>query len=1049
MSQFCRKSIAFAVLVIALAAPISPTFAAGPSAKEIADRAQSIGSGWNGTAVKEAVDLYFAAADAFIGIDDFPSAAQSLRRGARMQELLGQRIDALATAKRSVSLNDRLPPLDAIKNLSFYARLLSLTGHEAEASASLAQVNSLLLRNDNTESRGYYLRGMAEMQEQKGDYAGAESNYEAAVAAFRHGAGERALANTLVALGGVRIATGRYLLGLANADEAKQLLADSGEPRLLNKAIVTRGHLLNMLGRKQEALEEYLAAEKAYPLDIDRIERGRLLSGIGFLYHEMGEYELALARRKAALEIFEKENFVPGIALGLSILVEASFKAGRTDDGFEYYRRSEAFSRSNNGSLSLGAARKFVGDHYFHTEMFDLAIPFYKKALASFDEAKSLFSAASTNDMLGCAYARLGDRKLARKYFDRSLELNEQIHNRLGVNNTLFNLARLKFGEGDLQEALKFSQASIEGTERISASVTNAKLRSSHFASVSDRFYFHVQLLMETAEKTGDASYAVRGLQAAESSRARTMLEKLTTLGSLDSIVADADPEALKAEKELLVSYNAASDRLANLMDLRDSQEAIDVADREIREVEQKIEQVRSATKQNSPLYTAIKDPQTLDAEELVRSVTKSDSVVLEYWLGTDKSYLWVIDKAGTRAFTLPDRKTIAQAVLDLREALAAHEPLQGEAVESFQARSFDATQRSRALSKNLSQMLLSPAADAIPGKRIIVVPDGELSSLPFAALPVPNSDFGEPLIASNEVIYQPSLQSLLLFEKEFSRPESYRRDLLVFSDPVFSTDDERLAGIPDRQTEQAGTFRLVESLRSLTRLRGSSREADSISAALGSSVDRLDGFSATRDAFIESASKGYRFVHIATHAQADRQRPDQSGIIFSRFDRNGGRIHEMVRLQDIYSMRLRCDLVVLSACETAVGKELKGEGLLSLNNAFLQTGSRAVLSTLWKVEDGATQMLMAAFYEGIAKRGLSKADSLRQAQLKLRQDPRFSSPFYWAAFTLHGASTNAVPTKTQFMSSRTLIATGAATSFLLLALAVFIGFRRRRSFAK
>ena len=290
MSQFCRKLIAFAVLVIALAAPISPAFAAGPSAKELADRAQSIGSRWNGTAVKEAIDLYFEAADAFVAINDFPAAAQSLRRGARMEELLGERTDALATAKRSVSFNDRLPPLDAIKNLSFYARLLSLTGHEAEASASLAQVNSLLHRDDNTESRGYYLRGMAEMQEQKGDFTGAESNYEAAVAAFRHGAGERALANTLVALGGVRIATGSYLLGLANADEAKQLLANSGEPRLLNKAIVTRGHLLNMLGRKQEALEEYLTAEKAYPLDIDQIERARLLSGIGFLYHEMGEY---------------------------------------------------------------------------------------------------------------------------------------------------------------------------------------------------------------------------------------------------------------------------------------------------------------------------------------------------------------------------------------------------------------------------------------------------------------------------------------------------------------------------------------------------------------------------------------------------------------------------------------------------------------------------------------------------------------------------------------------------------------------------------------
>lgn len=1050
--EFCRKSLALAVIVIVLAATSLPALAVDAHANESFERAKNAASNWNKEAVKESASLYLTAADEFTKLGDLSSASQSLRRAARMQEVLGLLTDALKTTKQAVALNDRLQPPDAIKNLASYARLSGLIDNDQEAASAIEQIGSLLSKTDDPASRGFYHRSLGERYEQKRDFPLAESNFEQAVTFLRQGDDENALANTLVALGGARVATGHYLHGLGNADEAKMLFLRSGDPRLVNKALTLRGNLLNMLGRKQEALEEYLAAEKAFPVDIDLLERARLLSGIGFLYHEMGEYELALIRRRSALEIYEKERYLLGIELGRSILVEASFKVGNEKEAFEYLRLSEEFSRQYNTHFGLAAARKFIGDHFFEKREFDQAVPYYEKALEFFDRSKSLFSAAGINDMLGCVYANKGNKELARKYFDRSLELNNRIHNRLGVNNTLYNLARLNFSEGNIDEALRFSQASVDGTESVSAELSNTKLRSSHFATVSERFDFHVQLLMDAAERSGDGSYSIRALQAAERSRARTMLEKLSALDSGQLVIADADAETVKAEKELLVAYNAASDRLANLMDQGDSQNAIDSADREIREIEQKIEEVRSAAKEKSPFYTAIKTPRSLDLESLVQHASATNSAVLEYWLGRDKSYLWIIDGAGTRSVTLPGRETIAKDVAKFRQALAANEPVPGETIELFQKRAALAKEEYLTAGKELSRVLLGPVSNRSGDKNIIVIPDGELNSLPFAALPSIETD--APLLESNNVVYQPSAQTLLLLEKENIQPEPHQRGLLVFSDPVFTEDDERLSGIAktvseDKASAAAATnFRFVESLSSLTRLRGSSREADSISAALGSSVDRLDGFSATREAFINAASGDYGILHIATHAKADTDRPEQSGIIFSRFDRDGGRINEMVRLQDIYSMRLRCELVVLSACETAVGKELKGEGLLSLNNAFLQTGSRTVLSTLWKVEDDATQILMSAFYEGIAKRGLSPSDSLREAQLKLRQEPRFNSPFYWAAFTLHGAASDVPRLKTATTISTSLLI-GLGLSSLLIAVAVFIGIRRKRSFSK
>lgn len=1045
--EFCRKSVALAVLVFILAASFMPVLAFEGSAKELSDRARSIGSQWNSSAAKEAVELYFAASDEFVRIDDLSSAAQSLRRAARMQEVLGQLDKAVLTAKRSVGFNDRLSASDAIKNLSLYARLLAASGNHAAASASLTRISSLIERTGDPVSRGFYLRALGEIQEQKGDFAKAESNLEQAAALLRNGEDENLLANTLVALGGVRIATGRYLQGLANADEAKTLYSNSGDRRLLNKAVILRGHFLNMLGRKQEALEEYLAAEKAFPQDIDLIERGRLLSGLGFLYHELGEYELALARRRAALEIFEKENYVLGVELGLSILVEANFKIKNDEAAFDYLRRSEDFARRNQRFFGLAAARKFVGDHYFQAEEYDLAVPFYTKALNFFDRASSLFSAASTNDMLGCVYAHKGDKRLARKYFDRSLELNERIHNRLGVNNTLYNLARLKFSEGDLAEALKFSQASVDGTERISATVSNSKLRSSHFASVSDRFDFHVQLLMEVAEKTGDPSYAEQALQAAERARARTLLEKISMLGSGGTVRADAPPETLKAEQDLLVSYNAASDRLANLVDLGDSQEAIDLADREIREIEQKLAQLHTETKAKSPFYSAIRDPASFHLTDLDQTVFEKDTLVLEYWLGQKESYLWVIgENAAVSSYRLPGREEIQGRVSALRQLISANEKRPDETVEQYQERLASAERDYPKQARDLSNILLAPAAEKLAGKRIVIIADGGLHALPFSALPLPGSTDDQPVLATNQIIYEPSLQTLALLAAKHTADTDSRRNLLVFSDPVFSAEDERLtraeiAAAPD--TRSLDNFRFIESLSSLTRLRGSGREAATILETIGSSSDQVTGFAATREAFLNADLAGYKILHIATHAKADTERPDQSGIVFSRFAEDGGRLNEMIRLPDIYSLKLNCDLVVLSACETGIGKELKGEGVLSLNNAFIQSGSKAVLSTLWKVEDEASQILMKKFYEGIANQHLTPSESLMRAQIHLMEHPRFNSPFYWAAFTIHG-DIDVRPRIEATHSFFALAASAAAVAFSAFGIGLVL-YRRRR----
>jgi CHAT domain-containing protein len=304
----------------------------------------------------------------------------------------------------------------------------------------------------------------------------------------------------------------------------------------------------------------------------------------------------------------------------------------------------------------------------------------------------------------------------------------------------------------------------------------------------------------------------------------------------------------------------------------------------------------------------------------------------------------------------------------------------------------------------------LGPVADLIPGKRLIVVADGKLNYLPLAALPFPNAVDRRPILQTNEIDYEPSA-AVLLFSTKRARPEPQSpRDLLVFSDPVYSNDDPRIS--PEAigkfteaaKTEEAGQERGVDTLEGLFRLPASFEEGETIAEIIGRSHSKvLSGFAANRDSATSADMGHFKVVHFATHGLIDDNRPELSGLVLSRFDETGHPRSEMIRLQDIYGMALRSDLVVLSACKTGVGKEIRGEGLMSLNVAFLQAGAKSVVSSLWKVDDRATHVLMEQFYRNMAEKNLTTADALRQAQLEMSEDPRYSSPFYWAAFVIHG----------------------------------------------
>jgi CHAT domain-containing protein len=260
------------------------------------------------------------------------------------------------------------------------------------------------------------------------------------------------------------------------------------------------------------------------------------------------------------------------------------------------------------------------------------------------------------------------------------------------------------------------------------------------------------------------------------------------------------------------------------------------------------------------------------------------------------------------------------------------------------------------------------------------------------------------------------------------TRKQLPTKDLLVFADPVFSKIDSRLTAKTETESSVPSVaglfdlnlrdFRILDTDHNIPRLPASQNEADSISQTLGGNRTTIaSGFDANRERVLNSDIGDYRMLHFATHGLIDMNRPEISSIVLSQLDEAGNKREGFLRLQDIYAMDLATDLVVLSACQSGIGKEIRGEGLMSLNNAFLQAGAKSVVSSAWKVDDNATAELMSKFYSNLIDKGFTTSEALRQAQIEMSKSTQFKSPFYWAAFTVQGEFRQPIKVSTNYFA--------------------------------
>jgi CHAT domain-containing protein/Tfp pilus assembly protein PilF len=739
--------------------------------------------------------------------------------------------------------------------------------------------------------------------------------------------------------------------------EKRRALGDrAGEAAMLNNLAVLSADQ-DDLGK---ALVYYGQALEAVRQLGDRKWEARVLSNLGGAYLDLGEPGRALDLFNEALPIRRDLHDKGGEAATLRLLGDAQDRLGDVPAAMKSYERSLAIARDMGDrageALSLGQ----LAEGHLSAGDLNRALELFAESAALHRELENRYGLAFALQRTGEVEARLGQREKALTALGEALDLRRLSRDVAGQAETLTSLAEVESGLGRLQVALAHAEEAIRLVESVRTTVADPGLRASFLARRRRTFDLAIRLHM-------DLGHAEAALALSERARARSLLDLLQ---EARTDIRQGIPPELR-EREASLAYQLGS--TARQLRASPSEEKQAQLQRELTELLAKSDLLVDQIRRSNPRYAVLDQP-PLDAAG-IRSLLDPQTVLLEYTLGEEKSFLWLVTPERVESFELPGRVEIESA------ARRSYEDVRNLEKEDAEAHLV------------LSRLLFGKVADRLHCQRLVIVADGALQYVPFAVLPDPE-DPSVPLVAGHEIVLLPSASVLDVQRRMFAGRPPAEKAVAILADPVFNSWDSRLAK-PVRTGEPA--------LR-LQRLPATGREAESIAKLLPSDQVFLAlGARASRATALSGDLSKHSKVHFATHGMIHADTPRLSFLALSMFDENGQPQEGVLGLSDVYNLELQADLVVLSGCETALGREIRGEGLVGLTQGFFYAGAERVMASLWRVEDRATAEFMTRFYRAMLKDRLPPAAALRSAQRSIRGESPWQDPYYWAPFVLQG----------------------------------------------
>lgn len=1023
------------------------------SADSILAEAENLRAEQRAESSERAIEKYKNTAEAWRGAGEFEKAASALRNAGELSQLLGDTKTASFQYKESLALSKLAKSrLEESRVLNDLSSLQFIAGNTVEArkNCQLALKLGRAIGNDSVVAQA--ISNLGETYFGFGDLTKALEHQQQALAMWRKLGDRRGQALALVALGYYHSNLGEPVAARESFGQALKLsreIRDVGGEAL---ALIADASLTGKLGKTQEALVALASARSLVERIGDRTSLARVLGGMGELYFGIGDNQKALEHFLQAVHLFELGDEKWGIAEGKLVLGRTYHALGDHKRAIDYLHEGLALFRSLSMPRLEALALRDIG--FVYSDIKD-----HKNALRSYEQALKLTRAgqdqryeAYTLNYLGHVHEELKDYERALSHYRRALPLNQIAADRAGEVLTLYNIAHVERNRGNLAEAQRQIEASTSIAESLRLNVSGHDLRASYFATVRQTYELFVDVLMQRHKSSPGEGFAAKAFAISEKARARSFLESLHE--SHTDIREGVDTTLLAKERSLEETLNAKAERQMQLLARKDKVEAEKVV-KEINSLTIEYAELRDQIRATSPRYAALTLPQPLDLIQTQQRVLDSNSILLAYTLGDERSYVWVVSSTSVSSYELPPRSALEASAQRVYKLLTDSQWVPGETVEQRVGRHTKAEEALPAETAQLSQFVLGPLVGQLGNKRLLIIADGALQYIPFQALKDPD-DPTKPLVVNHEIVNEPSASSLAFLMADSKGRESASDSVAVLADPVFEIDDPRVGRARgEAPPESSKTLEVRKAIRDIgvssdgvqiPRLFASSDEADAImeAAPWGTGLKAV-GFSANRARVLEPEMARYRIIHFATHGLINNEHPDLSGIVLSLFDQQGRSQDGFLRLHDIYNLHLPVDLIVLSACSTGLGKDVRGEGLVGLTRGFMYAGASRVVASLWKVDDEATAELMKLFYQAMLQKGLSPAAALRDSQLTMLRQSRWQAPYYWAGFVIQGQYANNEDARHDlFLTGRRLTVFGVVLGALLVTM--MLGLWRRRA---
>jgi CHAT domain-containing protein len=786
-----------------------------------------------------------------------------------------------------------------------------------------------------------------------GDYAAADKLLSRAIemARINHDAAEEAKAlGNLASVHNL----GGYVAQAAQEYEALLPLVDrDARPYQYAVLLGNYGFTLIALGDFDRALALHIEALDIYTRIGAENERAVELAALGGLYFRMGDAGRALETLRGAIAAQERVSDSVGLASTLRVAANAASVLGQHTTALDYLRRSAGIDanphRVARTQVLIATELRWLGDLTTAEESLAAALQ-STNALARANALEERGRLRLAQKRVGVAIEDL--RAADRQYAALGLEFN-----RIDTNTVL---SQALLDVPDVPGASAAADEAISIANRVRVKSANPEWRA-RFLSAR---YAPYEARIAADLASADAGAAWRAFRTAEAVRARSLADELAINASTETRNRDPEEAALRAR---LTSLQL---RLEGRMQRQNADEAGTM------ELRHSIEETRAQLDANRLRHGGVAATRTSLPESLqdVQRALPADTAVLAFFVGDSSTHGWLLTRRELRHAVFPGGDALRKAVSATITARRVSAPA-GTA------------------DRELASMLLGQLLNGVAEKRMLVLADGPLNSLPFAALRLPGAG-DEMLIDRFVLAYAPSLALAM----QNPRAATFRNTrVAVVSDPVYAGDDGRL------RLARGGT---TDNLRSpppsphnLTRLPYSALEANAVIKAFGSAdTIQLSGFAATLDRVLQLPTRELAVLHFATHAAARRDAPEQSALYLSEYTPDGALVPaSLLTASEIAHSGLRADVVVLSGCATGDGDELRGEGVLGLTYGFLANGSHSVVAALWPIEDASTARFMNEFYRAYRASGRA-ADALRTAQLRTRAS---GTSAVWASFVV------------------------------------------------